>query len=439
MNFTTDQCQSMSHRNACGRLAPIRKPDAYKAPFKVAYGPTIKIVDGLFQLGLLEGVKGIYYNNPCDYNNPVLAFNARMRGTPLLTYKFPDAEMVSLKETAIERNPIVLHDKKKILTFIETEETRAMRESVELINRVNRRHFIALCVLDEEFEKVLCRMAGDRYSGRSTTDILFCNSDIYRSFCNGTFEEGGRFYGPWWQRLPKEFRKFIRVDNHIVHELDYSCLHPTLLYLEEGLPVPDGDLYEVLGFPLEARPFLKRSMSIILNTKDRASAKRTIRSELRKNPEYPPLPEGLSLDELLNGLTEKHRGISHHFFCPVGNRLQRLDSDIAEQVMLKLVRQDIAVLAMHDSFLVSRIHANNLARAMDEALSECYGTSIRIKPDLTAWDLVFEIGAEEDYFRNVVVYETEAITNLSPLFTKYEKQYQRHKAKDIEAYVGIHD
>lgn len=403
------------------------KPDAHMAPFKVAYGPTIKIVDGLFDLRLLEGVKGMFYDDPCDPNNPVLAFNARMRGIPLLTNHFPDADLVHVKEIPIERKLIVLRDEnKKYIDFVENEETRMMRESVELINRVNRRHFIALCMLDEEFEKVLCRMAGDRYSGRATTDIILGNSEVYRSFCNGTFAEGGRFYGPWWQRLPKEFRKFMRIDNHVIHELDYSCLHSTLLYLEDGLPVPEGDLYEVPGFPPEARKFLKRSMNIILNTKNRESAERTIKRELRKNTEYPPLPEGLSLDRLLNGLVEKHSGIEHYLFKPMGNRLQRLDSDIAEQVMLKLVNQDIPVLALHDSFLVSRLHAGDLAVAMDEAVSERYGTLIKVKPDLTAWDLVFDIGIEDDYFRDVEVYETEAITNLSSLFSRYKRQYQRY-------------
>ena len=416
------------------------KSDAYNAPLKVAYGPTIKIVDGLFELGFLEGVKGKFYDDPCDPNNPVLAFNARMRSKPLLSSSFPSAELAYLQETAVERKLIVLRDKKrKDIEFALTEETRKMRENVELINRVNRRHFIALCVLDEEFDKVQLRMAGARYSGRAATDIFFGNSNVYRSFCNGTFAEGGRFYGGWWQRLPKEYRKFIRIDNHIIHELDYSCLHPTLLYLEGGLPIPDGDLYEVPGFPPEARPFLKRSTNIILNTKNRESAMSAIQSELRKNRDYPPLPEGLSLDELLNGLAEKHSGINHHFFSPMGNKLQRLDSDIAEQVMLKLVRQDIAVLALHDSFLVSRLHADDLATAMDEAVSEHYGTTIKVKPDLTAWDHVVDIGIEDDYFRDVEVYETEATTSLCPLFLNYKRQYQRYKAKDIEAYVGIHD
>ncbi|TSK08708.1 MAG: hypothetical protein FPO08_05235 [Geobacter sp.] len=411
------------------------KADAGTAPFKVSYGATIKIVDGLYELSVLEGKNGIHYDGHNPEYSFLAAFVARMRAKPTLSNLFPGAEAAAIKIVASEKELIILRDESdKAVSFVDNEEIRAMRAHLHLINSVNRRHFIALCMLDEEFRNLFRRINSDRYSGSASADIYFGNTDLRRIFCNGTFEEGGRYYGGWWENLPKEYRKFIRIDNRYVEELDYSCLHPTLLYLEEGLPVPEGDLYEVPGFPPEARKFLKVSMNIILNTKGRDSAKKAIRQDQRRNPDYPELPEGMTLDELFDGFLEKHAGISHHFFKRMGTRLQRIDSDIAEAVMLKLARKDIPVLPLHDSFLVSRVHKDALAAAMNEAISDRYKTQIKVKLDPSAWSLIYDIGIEEEYGHDPERYEREATRDLNRMFLEYNRQYERFKLNQSDFY-----
>jgi hypothetical protein len=46
-------------------------------------------------------------------------------------------------------------------------------------------------------------------------------------------------------------------------------------------------------------------------------------------------------------------GIASHFGTGIGLRLQRVDSDIAEQVMLHFADQGIPCLGVHDSFIVA--------------------------------------------------------------------------------------
>jgi len=417
------------------------KAGARKAPFKVAYGATTRIVDGLTELGLVEGTKGIYYDDDSNPQNLLAAYVSRMRATPVLASSFPGTEIAVLRVVPREKELVVLRDKAGLdVPFAENEEIRVMRENLQLINALNKRHFIALCVLDEEFQNIFRRINSARYGGQATSDMYFGNTDVHRIFCNGTFDEGGRFYGGWWENLPKEYRKFIRIDNRMIEELDYSCLHPTLLYLEDGLPVPEGDMYEVPGFPPEARKFLKISMVILLNTKSRASAKAAIRQDQRKNPDYPPLPEGMTLDQVFDGFLKKHAGIAHHFFRMMGTRLQRIDSDLAEAVMLKLVRRGIAVLPLHDSFLVSRIHRDDLAVAMNDAISERYQTQIKVKLDPTAWDFIYDIGIEDEYGRDVEAYEREAVRDLNRAFLEYNrqfKQYQKAK-KSLQTHISAH-
>lgn len=45
---------------------------------------------------------------------------------------------------------------------------------------------------------------------------------IYRVFNNQSFDEGGRFYGGWWQRVPSDYRKFITINWVPTRELEYT-------------------------------------------------------------------------------------------------------------------------------------------------------------------------------------------------------------------------
>lgn len=415
------------------------KPDAGKAPFKVAYGAMMRVVDGLTDLGFVEGKKGFFYDVDTP-GTPLLAYIARMRATPELSQLLPGAHEAKLRMAPKDKGLIVLRNAEKEDTpFTEDDETQRMRENLRTINSANQLHFIALCVLDEEFERVFKEMNGDRNCGQASTDMFFGHTDIYRVFSNSTFEEGGRFYGGWWENLPSDFRQFIRIDNYMVVELDYSCLHPTLLYLEDRLSVPDGDLYEVPGFPPEARKFLKAALNIIVNAKDRTAAKKAIRrmytkqeqdtrkGKKKKKKELPPLPQGMTLDQIFDGFSTKHHPIMHHFFTAGGRRLQRIDSDIAEQVMLRLVGREIAILPLHDSFLVSRLHEDDLAATMDAVVSERYGKEIKIKMDPTAWGFIYDIGAEDEYDHNIERWEREPFGIMKGRFSEYNRQYTRFK------------
>ncbi|ACH40009.1 hypothetical protein Gbem_3006 [Citrifermentans bemidjiense Bem] len=395
-------------------------------PVKVAYGPTTRIIDGLAKFGLIEGTKGIYY--PDQH----VAFRARMRATSVMASFFARIGTGNLQLKARHQLIVLRDEEGRNLPFEETEETFLMRRNLQFINSINQRHFVGLCVYDEVFDEIFHRINSSDTGGTASTELYFGNTDLHRCFCNGTFSEGGRFYGGFWQNLPKEYRKFIRIDNKIIVELDYSCLHPTLLYLEDGLPVPAGDMYEVPTFPPEARKLLKVSMNIMLNAKNRASAKKALIAEMRKNPNFPLLPKGLSIDQLFDGFMEKHNGIGKYFFSSAGRRLQRVDSDIAEAVMLKLVKKNICVLPLHDSFLVSRLHQNELSCTMDRIVSAKYGTEIKVKRDKTSWDLIYDLDIQDEYHHDIEAFEREAIRNADNGFSKYHIQYRKFEAKEGE-------
>ena len=62
-------------------------------------------------------------------------------------------------------------------------------------------------------------------------------------FNNESFEDGGRFYGGWWQSIPSEYRKYISLNGDLTIEMDYSSIHIHLLYAELQSHCPHKDHY----------------------------------------------------------------------------------------------------------------------------------------------------------------------------------------------------
>jgi hypothetical protein len=72
--------------------------------------------------------------------------------------------------------------------------------------------------------------------------------------------------------------------------------------------------------------------------------------------------------KLVDEIERKHAAISQFMGAGAGLRLQRRDSDIAEDILLKLNRRGIFVLPIHDSFVVPDHSKGELLNAMADAL-----------------------------------------------------------------------
>ena len=77
-------------------------------------------------------------------------------------------------------------------------------------------------------------------SGLNLPEALYQERTVRRIFNNGSFEEGGRFYGGWWERIPSRCRPHITIVGMPTVEMDYSAIQPRLL-LSERKVEPDGD------------------------------------------------------------------------------------------------------------------------------------------------------------------------------------------------------
>jgi hypothetical protein len=166
----------------------------------------------------------------------------------------------------------------------------------------------------------------------------------------------------FWEGAPKPWRKAILIDGETTTEPDFKSLHPRLLYARKGLTL-DFDPYTpiIRGEPLW-RPYGKVIFQKLINGH---SGNRPLRCTA---VDRMGLPKGVPLGEVEAAMRVMHGPIADQFGTGVGLELQRLDSDIAMDVVKTLAcDKGIVVLPVHDSFIVQARHRETLREAMGAA------------------------------------------------------------------------
>jgi hypothetical protein len=89
---------------------------------------------------------------------------------------------------------------------------REMRKNLEIINEVMEKAEITLDISEEELRQLNARLLDDPDPYKQVVD--FTNKRLHRVFLDRRLDRGGRFYGPWYQNIPKEYRQHITIDGH---------------------------------------------------------------------------------------------------------------------------------------------------------------------------------------------------------------------------------
>ncbi|ESZ36529.1 hypothetical protein X732_23530 [Mesorhizobium sp. L2C066B000] len=195
---------------------------------------------------------------------------------------------------------------------------------------------------------------GHSHPETSSADLA-APTRLYRVFNEGRFDHGGRFYGGWWQSIRKEYRRFITINGMPTVEVDFSSMQLAMLYAQVGQQL-EGDAYAIDGWGPEFRSLIKTTTLKMINARGRIEP-----------PQKSELPEGVSWGDLQEAILAGHKPIAEFFGSGEGIRLQRSDSDIAEDVMTAMIDQGIPVLPIHDSFIVAEEHVEKLSATMLDA------------------------------------------------------------------------
>lgn len=251
---------------------------------------------------------------------------------------YPEMEVIILKGAADKGKPKPLQD------YQDTDETIRMRNELAAYN-----------------EMIIA--ADIRINGVQITSKL----DLRRIFNNGSFEEGGRYYGGAWQVASKADRKHMTINGDTAIELDYSGLHLRLLYnYYEGLECPD-DPYDLTEYDYDLdlyRPLLKDAVLMMLNANTYQEARRAVQDKVNKTDTYKALQP--DVPKLLKNVQDKHQALAKYFCSGIGTKLQRLDSQITEGILRGAVFHRAPVLPIHDSYMCSKKDGDLVTMLMEE-------------------------------------------------------------------------
>ena len=207
---------------------------------------------------------------------------------------------------------------------------------------------------------------------------------------NEAWNRGGRAYA-LWQNVPKVERKLFRMGVEPMAELDYRSIHPSLLYAEHGLSVPD-DCYDIPGYQSKGdRDKVKLAVVILINADTLNSAVMALAAEIENQARghrglkiltrTEDIP-GYRLNEarrLIEAVKIHHKPIRAAFHSGAGARLQAIDAAIAEAVWWTMYTRGVVVLPVHDSFIVQESKAAELEEVMIDAAEKVAGVALAVQ------------------------------------------------------------
>ena len=275
----------------------------------------------------------------------------------------------------IKRDPKTKESKKFWVTVEQTQDVLKMQENLYQINTFLSKQCITLDLNDKQLYKLQDEVRG-KDKGKELLDLR--RIQLVRIFSRGSLEKGGRFYRGWWQGIPSMHRPHIRINGKKTIEVDYSGMHLRMLYALCKVDFPyDKDPYDIGLEDWEGkedfrRKVIKKAFNAILNDEE-GSYK--LKAEDEK-------VLGLSNDEFHQKLKDTHPKIYEEIQSDIGLKLQKIDSDIAEEVLLQLTSLSIPCLPVHDSFIVSASNELLLIDLLKNAFRKHLGVDIKVDVDV---------------------------------------------------------
>jgi len=361
-------------------------------------------------------------------------FLTRIWPTPKLTKLFEDAAFGYFDiGYADNRETIILRDEDKVdVPYDDNRMVREMRQLLHDYNRLLGKTFIDTQSLDVPRIELPEKKKRRQSNKQVFVNITHHDKFVRRIFNNKTFDDGGRFYGGWWQRIDSDYRKDIRMNDVPTVEIDYSSLHVILAYTEAGLDYwqnTDKDPYDLpvrgVNNPEHSRDITKLFFLLSLNASDEQALFRAFRSELNYKA-YPYTFPDEVLSELLDTIKQGHPDIAHLICSGAGLKLMNIDSRICEYVIADFVRTDTPILTVHDSFIVPFGEEDRLLQLMKEAFEHVtHKTSIKAKfnDNLTKKQLYAHGAQDRNWFLDMV-----SFVNKGGPSKGYMKRFERHKS-----------
>lgn len=212
---------------------------------------------------------------------------------------------------------------------------------------------------------------------------------IYKAGLMGRWFQRGKMS---FQQLSEGEREKLLLNGEKVAEIDYSAMHPHILYAWEYKQCPK-DFYESVMNQCGCTRFVAKNIILIaVNADSYIQTSRAVNNnswEERRANRKRAIPEPVLYDELkktnlkpkdvVEAIKEAHPNIAKYIYSALANKLMLVESDIMTSVLLRLMELGIPALPVHDSVIVPSRCEDVARRVMREVSMEYTGFVFAIK------------------------------------------------------------
>lgn len=231
--------------------------------------------------------------------------------------------------------------RKEVVECLDTPETVKIRAEIEEINDYTRRHRID-APGNPCFD--LRMVANHEQAGRPLKLTRGC-----RLYCQAT-------------NMRSVDRDRIKIDGEETDDIDFSHMHPSILHELIGIPL-NGHPYDIPGFTHDEA---KVGWMCFMYTQTRKAAVAALaydRKTRRKRMDR------ARAEELISTIARRS-GTPEGFPKDLALILQRVDSEFTRIICLRLARQGIPCLPVHDSYRVRKSDTDARKAAISDAWDE---------------------------------------------------------------------
>jgi hypothetical protein len=248
---------------------------------------------------------------------------------------------------------------KKLLSLPDTRHVRGLSKDVAKVN--------------EMLNRIKLDLPGQRFPGtpffRFGSRMLDVRKvQVYRVFNNGSFSQGGRFFGHFVQSMPSAFRADLKLFDMTVAEPDFVNCNPRILYAMVGRHL-EGDAYAMDEY---RRDLVKSAFNTMVHARDEKTAVWATAGEMAgEGADMRRVAKSLNAArQLLAVIHDRHRAISGFFSSGVGMRCMNIESAVANRVLLALIRKGISAIPVHDSFVCRDVDKGLVREIMDQEMDK---------------------------------------------------------------------
>ena len=300
----------------------------------IGYRRMIRIIDFLKKEGFIDFLPG--------FKNLILkeCYTSVYWATSKLLSVMTDWQLEDIQVPSVPE--IIMKDaNKRVIRFKGASYTKALRAQIRTVNELYSQTIFHT------------QLNNDRAPVRLYPQL----SAIFN---NDSWECGGRLYcqslkGYNYQNIRKAERLRITINGAQTVQPDYSGLHIHMLYAELGMQFNEAPY---IYYDSRKAPY-KQAILTLLNATTRRIALESLRHQV---PNY-------DWQSVIRRIIRYHRPIKQFLGSGIGLKLQNKDGRMAIDILTHFVKRGIAVLPVHDSFIIAAGFGDELKKVMAQVYS----------------------------------------------------------------------